>query len=185
MYRTKGLVKTSSVLAVVFGIAFVTLVVLVYIGLLMPKPPTPAELTVAEYVPGVKRWPGDWKQESEPVIISPEPLGEPEVVITIDVITSEFRPSVIRVKQGQVVKLVLRGGDDGVLPKVTGVKEFSGHGFHVIGPYDIWVTGLRKGVVKEVIFKATYPGEFDIECTVFCSPDHYLMRGKLIVEKVG
>jgi plastocyanin len=172
-------------LAVVFGVAFVTITVLLYTGILIPKGPALEAVTAAEFVPGVKRWPGDWGQQAKPVVAAPEPLGEPDVVIEIDVVTSEFRPNIIRVKQGQVVKLVLRGVDDGVLPQITGLKEFSGHGFQILGPYDVWVTGLRAGVVKEVIFKATYPGEFDIECTVFCSPDHYLMRGKLIVEEVG
>ncbi len=137
-----------------------------------------------EYVPGNKRWAGPFARFSEPSRGPLSELGAPDVTITIDVVTSEYRPNVIRVKQNQVVKLILKGGDDGDLPKITGVKEFSGHGFHVMGPYDIWVTGLRSNVVKEVDFKATVAGEFDIECTVFCSVKHYLMRGKLIVEPV-
>ncbi|MFQ6615650.1 MAG: hypothetical protein ACE5HZ_02615 [Fidelibacterota bacterium] len=137
-----------------------------------------------EFVPGTKRWSGPYARISEPSRQPANPLGNPDVTITIDVVTSEYKPNVIRVKQNQVVKLVLKGGDDGDLPKITGLKEFSGHGFHVLGPYDIWVTGLRSNVVKEITFKATVPGEFAIECTVFCSLAHYQMRGKLIVEAV-
>lgn len=177
--------KLARILAGVLAAAFVIIAGLMAMGILFFKPPAQIVAAIEEFVPGVKRWPGDYAGESEPVILSVKPIGEPDVVITIDVITSEFRPNEIRVKQGQVVKLILRGLDDGILPQITGVKEFSGHGFHVIGPYDIWVTGLRKGVTKEAIFVATYPGEFDIECTVICSPEHYLMRGKLIVEPVG
>lgn len=111
-----------------------------------------------EFVPGTKRWSGPFARISEPSRRPVTPLGNPEVTITIDVVTSEYKPNVIRVKQNQVVKLVLKGGDDGDLPKITGLKEFSGHGFHVLGPYDIWVTGLRSNVVKEITFKATVPG---------------------------
>lgn len=113
-----------------------------------------------------------------------EPLGRPDVTVTVDAYVAEFKPKEIRVKQNQVVKLILKGTDDGDLPKITGLKEFSGHGFHVLGPYDIWVTGLRAGVTKEIVFKATVPGEFDFECVVFCSVKHYQMRGKLIVEAI-
>lgn len=134
-----------------------------------------------EIVPGLKRWAGPYQRIAEPT--TPEPkLGTPDVSITINASTSEFKPNIIKVKQNQIVKLILKGIDNGDLPKLTGVKEFSGHGFHVIGPYDIWVTGLRANVTKEIIFKATYPGEFEFECPVFCGVNHYQMRGKLIVE---
>jgi hypothetical protein len=135
-----------------------------------------------EYVPGIKRWAGPYSRITEPSTKPSKSLGTPDVEITIDAATSEFKPNVIRVKQNQVVKLILKGVDDGDLPKITGLKEFSGHGFHVLGPYDIWVTGLRKGVVREIVFKATVPGTFDFECPVFCGVNHYKMRGKLIVE---
>lgn len=69
------------------------------------------------------------------------------------------------------------------LQGAIGLNDFSGHGFHITGPYDVYVTGIRKDVTKEVVFKATEAGEFEINCVVFCSPDHYLMRGKLIVEE--
>lgn len=135
-----------------------------------------------EYVPGTKRWAGPFKRVAGPSVEPLEPLGSPDVTLTVDAYTSEFKPNVLRVKQNQVVKLILKGTDDGDLPKITGLKEFSGHGFHVLGPYDIWVTGLRGDVTKEIVFKTTVAGEFDFECPVFCGVKHYEMRGKLIVE---
>lgn len=135
-----------------------------------------------EYVPGIKRWAGPYKRITDPSVHPSKSLGTPDVTITVDVFTSEFKPDVIKLKQGQVVKLILKSADDGDLPKITALKNFSGHGFHVIGPYDIWITGLRADVTREIIFKATYPGKFDFECPVFCSINHYKMRGKLIVE---
>lgn len=141
------------------------------------------EATVAEeYVPGIKRWAGPYARIAEPSVQPAKPLGSPDVTLTIDAFTSEYKPNVIRVKQNQIVKLVLKGTDDGDLPKITSLKEFSGHGFHVLGPYDIWITGLRAGVTREIVFKATVAGEFDFECTVFCGLKHPTMRGKLIVE---
>ncbi|MEW6456097.1 MAG: hypothetical protein AB1410_05200 [Acidobacteriota bacterium] len=135
-----------------------------------------------EFVPGTKRWPGPYKRIAEPSLQPLSPLGSPDVTFTINTYTSEFKPNLIKVKQNQVVKLILKGTDDGDLPKITGLREFSGHGFHVLGPYDIWITGLRANVVKEISFKATVSGEFDFECPVFCGVNHPWMRGKLIVE---
>jgi heme/copper-type cytochrome/quinol oxidase subunit 2 len=137
--------------------------------------------SVEEYVPGIKRWAGPYQRIAEPSVKPTHPLGSPDVEITIDAAATGFKPNLIKVKQNQVVKLILKGVDDGDLPKITGVKEFSGHGFHVPG-YDIWITGLRKGVVKEIVFKATVPGTFAFECPVFCGVNHYKMRGKLVVE---
>jgi len=95
-----------------------------------------------------------------------------------------FNPSEIRVRQGQVVKLILTSKDDGQLPQITGVNEFKGHGFAIGGPYDIWITGLRQGTTKEVVFVAKYPGQYVVECTVLCGLGHPFMKGKLIVEEV-
>jgi plastocyanin len=172
--------KISKIFAVIFIAAFIGIIGSLYLGYWR----IPSQVAaLGEYVPGLKRWPGPATQEADPVIT--ETLPSADVEITVQVYTSAFNPKTITVKEGQVVKLILKGMDDGVLPKVTGITEFTGHGFHVIGPYDIWVTGLRKGVTREIFFKATTPGEFDIECTVWCSPDHYLMRGKLIVQPRG
>lgn len=141
---------------------------------------------VGETISGVKRWPGTWEEDTIRVAAG-EDLGEPDVTIEINVLRPVFAPSEIRVKQGQVVRLVLHGLDSGLadmpgVDEAIGLVEFSGHGFQILGPYDIWITGIRSGVTREVIFRADVAGEFDFECTVFCSPQHYLMRGKFIVE---
>lgn len=173
--------KLSRVFAAIFAIAFIGVMALGLLGFWrMPSP----VITLGEYVPGIKRWAGPFGQLAEPIYMPAQPV-RPDVTIEVKVYTSDFDPRNITVKEGQVVKLVLKGMDNGILPAVTGIDKFTGHGFHVIGPYDIWVTGLREGVTREVLFTATTPGEFDIECTVFCSLEHYKMRGKLIVKPKG
>jgi heme/copper-type cytochrome/quinol oxidase subunit 2 len=139
-----------------------------------------------ETISGLKRWPGTWSEDTIKVQAG-EDLGEPDVTIDVNVLRPVFVPNEIRVKQGQVVRLLLHGQDSGLadmpgVDEAVGLVEFSGHGFQLIGPYDIWVTGIRKGVTREIIFRADVTGEYAFECTVFCSPQHYLMAGKLIVE---
>lgn len=138
-----------------------------------------------EDVAGTKRTPGTYKQPT--INVGREDLGEPEVTVDIDVMRPVFIPFEVKVKQGQVVKLRLHGKDNGLAddPAVQGaiaLGEFSGHGFQILGPYDVWVTGIRKDVTREVVFKASVAGEFPFECVVFCSPNHYKMQGKLTVE---
>lgn len=139
-----------------------------------------------ETISGLKRWPGTWSEDTIRVQAG-EDLGAPDVTIDINVLRPVFAPNEIRVKQGQVVLIRLHGQDSGLadmpgVDEAVGLVEFSGHGFSIFGPYDVWVTGIRKGVTREVIFRADVVGEFPFECTVFCSPQHYLMRGTLIVE---
>lgn len=161
--------------------------VAVYAVLGIEKKPEATKASTEDFVQGLKRAPGTYSEPSINVGAGPETLGQPDVVIDINLMRPVFAPNEIRVKQGQVVKLRLRGLDSGLadmpeLQGATGLKEFSGHGFQILGPYDVWVTGIRKDVVKEVVFKATEAGEFAFECTVFCHPYHYMMQGKLIVE---
>jgi heme/copper-type cytochrome/quinol oxidase subunit 2 len=155
-----------------------------YVVVLQPAA-SPAAATVQEYISGLKRWPGTWEVPTIKVASEPKAL-QPDVTINVDVMRVVFVPAEIRVKKGQVVRLRLNAKDSGLadMPELAGalgLKEFSGHGFQILGPYDVWITGLRKGVTREVTFKADVPGEFEFECTVFCSPAHYVMRGKLIV----
>jgi heme/copper-type cytochrome/quinol oxidase subunit 2 len=145
-----------------------------------------AILGVGETISGLKRWPGTWSEDTIRVAAG-EDLGEPDVTIEINLLRPVFAPNEIRVKQGQVVRLLLHALDNGLadmpgVDEAVGLVEFSGHGFQILGPYDVWITGIRKGVTREVIFRADVVGEFAFECTVFCSPQHYLMRGTLIVE---
>ncbi|MBI2887209.1 MAG: cupredoxin domain-containing protein [Chloroflexi bacterium] len=148
--------------------------------------PQTATAPAREFVAGLKRDPGTWKEVTLKVGTSSAELGQPDVTIDLDVLRPVFVPPQITVKQGQVVRLRLNGKDSGLadmpeLKEAVGLEEFSGHGFQILGPYDVWVTGIRKGVTKEVTFKATEAGEFPFECVVFCSPLHYAMQGKLIV----
>jgi heme/copper-type cytochrome/quinol oxidase subunit 2 len=158
----------------------------VYAILLNLSPATVFASGPGETISGLKRWPGTWDEDTIKVQAG-EDLGEPDVTIDVNVLRPVFAPNEIRVKQGQVVRLLLHGLDSGLadmpgVDEAIGLQEFSGHGLQILGPYDIWITGIRKGVTREVIFKADVAGEFPFECTVFCSPQHYLMQGKLIVE---
>ena len=146
-----------------------------------------AIVTPGETISGLKRWPGTWDEDTLKVATG-EDLGEPDVTIVVNVMRPVFAPPTITVKKGQVVKLLLQGVDSGLadmpgVDEAVGLREFSGHGFTILGPYDIWVTGIRKDVTREVVFRADVAGEFPIECTVFCSPQHYMMRGTFIVEE--
>ncbi len=148
---------------------------------------TPGFYAPGETISGLKRWPGTW-DEATIKIASGEDLGDPDVTIDINLMRPVFSPPTITVKKGQVVKLLLHGMDSGLadmpgVDEAVGLKEFSGHGFTLLGPYDVWVTGIRKDVTRAVVFRADVAGEFPFECTVFCSPQHYIMRGTFIVEE--
>jgi len=169
----------------VLGVLAIAVVAYVVVGSQTAKPTAAAP---GEYVAGLKRSPGTFKESSIDVGAQLSTLGEPDVTIDVDVMRPVFLPTVITVKQGQVVRLRLHGKDNGLedmpeLQGALGLHEFSGHGFQIFGPYDVWITGIRKGVTKEVIFRASVAGEFQFECVVFCSPNHYAMLGKLVVEE--
>jgi cytochrome c oxidase subunit II len=79
----------------------------------------------------------------------------------------EFNPSVITVKQGQHVKLVITATD-------------RDHGFK-LAAYNI-DQKLKKGVATPVEFTADKAGTFPFECSEFCGLGHGRMKGKLVVE---
>jgi cytochrome c oxidase subunit II len=79
----------------------------------------------------------------------------------------EFNPSVITVKQGQHVKLVITATD-------------RDHGFK-LAAYSI-EQKLKKGVATPVEFTADKAGTFPFECSEFCGLGHGHMKGKLVVE---
>ena len=79
----------------------------------------------------------------------------------------EFNPSVITVKQGQHVKLVITATD-------------RDHGFK-LAAYNI-DQRLKKGVPTPVEFTADKAGTFPFECSVVCGLGHGHMKGKLVVE---
>jgi len=79
----------------------------------------------------------------------------------------EFNPSVITVKQGQHVKLVITATD-------------RDHGFK-LAAYNI-EERLKKGVATPIEFTADKAGTFPFECSVVCGLGHGHMKGKLVVE---
>ncbi len=170
------------VVAAVIGVGLIVFMILLYTeAILGPEEAAPATAAGEEFVSGTKRDPGTWQEDT--IRVQAGDLGAPDVTIDVNVAMFAFQPSEIRVKQGQVVKLVLHALDDGQLPEITGTTEFSGHGFYVGGPYDIWITGLRKDTTKEVVFEAAFAGEYEIECAVLCGVGHYYMKAMLIVEE--
>ena len=82
--------------------------------------------------------------------------------------SGNWSPEVIRVKQGQTVRLRLTSED------VT-------HG--LLAPeLDLFVDHISAGKYTTVEFTASKPGEYPFYCTVVCSPLHAEMIGKVIVE---
>lgn len=78
----------------------------------------------------------------------------------------EFNPAVIKVKQGDHVKLVITATD-------------RDHGFK-LAAYNI-DQRLQKGVAATVEFTADRAGTFPFECSVVCGLGHHRMKGQLIV----
>jgi cytochrome c oxidase subunit II len=79
----------------------------------------------------------------------------------------QFDPAVIKVKQGDHVKLVITAKDHD-------------HGFK-LAAFNI-DQHLEKGVASTVEFTADRAGTFPFECSVFCGLGHGKMKGQLIVE---
>jgi cytochrome c oxidase subunit 2 len=79
----------------------------------------------------------------------------------------EFEPAVIKVKQGDHVKLVVTATD-------------RDHGIKIAG-YNI-NQRLDKGVPTTVEFTADRAGTFPFECSVACGLGHHKMKGELVVE---
>lgn len=79
-----------------------------------------------------------------------------------------FSPGVIRVKQGQTVRLRILGRD--VI-----------HGLAIPG-LGVEVEKIVPGKEAIVEFKAEEKGTYPFVCTVFCSPKHGEMRGQVVVE---
>ncbi len=96
-----------------------------------------------------------------------EPLeGEPDVVIQMTSRKYAWEPSVIRVRKGQHVRLLITAVD---VP----------HGFGLPG-YNIYRT-LPVGEAVTVDFIAEKPGTFAFFCTVYCGVDHARHIGRLQV----
>ncbi len=80
----------------------------------------------------------------------------------------QFDPSVITVKQGDKVRLVITATD-------------RDHGFK-LDEYGI-NQKLKKSDPASIEFTADKPGTFTFRCSEFCGLGHPRMKGKLVVEK--
>jgi cytochrome c oxidase subunit 2 len=87
-----------------------------------------------------------------------------------DIIASQWRwePSVIKVKQGERIRLNIESVD--VL-----------HGL-VIPELDVYNYDLPAGKTTTLEFVATKKGRFEFLCSVFCGDRHIEMTGVIIVE---
>jgi len=94
-----------------------------------------------------------------------------EVEIWMTAQRSHFTPDIIRVKQGDHVKL-----------HITNIEQTKDatHGF-AIADYNIQAS-LEPGEVTNFDFVADKPGSYDFYCTEFCSALHLEMAGWLLVE---
>src|SRR3989344_996016 len=90
-----------------------------------------------------------------------------QVVINMKARKFEFEPSIIKVKQGDKVKLII-------------TSEDVAHGF-AISDYNI-NKKLESGKTETIEFTADKKGEFTFFCSVLCGSGHSDMQGKLIVE---
>jgi cytochrome c oxidase cbb3-type subunit 2 len=103
-------------------------------------------------------------------------LGEPAVVVKLAERSWKFVPDVIRVRQGQVVRIDFQPTDNGL---------GAGHGFAVDG-YDrgVFINGAMVQRPKSVTFLADKAGEFRFYCASQCSTGslHPNMVGTLVVE---
>ena len=105
-----------------------------------------------------------------------EHLGKPDVVIKLMERHWKFVPDVIRVRQGQVVRIDFQPTDNGLC---------AGHGFAIDG-YDrvAFINGAMVQRPKSLTFRADKAGTFRFYCASQCStgPLHPNMNGTLIVE---
>jgi nitrous-oxide reductase len=84
---------------------------------------------------------------------------------------SHYSPDIIRVKQGDTVKL-----------HITNIEQTrdATHGF-AVGMYNIQAS-LDAGETANFEFLADKPGAWNFYCTEFCSALHLEMAGWLLVE---
>jgi mono/diheme cytochrome c family protein len=105
-----------------------------------------------------------------------EEVGSPAVVVKLQERNWKYVPNVIRVRQGQVVRIEFQPTDNGL---------GAGHGFAVDG-YDknVFINGAMVQRPKSVTFLADKAGEFTFYCASQCSTGslHPNMKGTFIVE---
>jgi len=88
-------------------------------------------------------------------------------VVTIEMVQWEYRPSEIRVKKGEQVRLQL-------------IAKDVVHGFQLDG---ITTLEVRPGKPQEVIIWAQDPGVYRFRCSMFCGLGHAAMVGQIVVEE--
>jgi cytochrome c oxidase subunit 2 len=80
----------------------------------------------------------------------------------------EFDPSVITVKKGEKVRLIITATD-----RDHGIK---------LDAFDVNQV-LKKGDPTTIEFTADKAGTFEFKCSVYCGLGHRKMKGKLVVEE--
>lgn len=119
---------------------------------------------------------GDGHEDMSGVLTVEEPLGEPDVEVAVTV--SEefgFQPAVIRVHQGDVVRVKVTSESDGM---------GDGVGFAISG-YEskVDLQGIRKGRSRTFNFKADTPGTFLIYSSTQAGPEIDTALADFIVEQ--
>lgn len=108
-----------------------------------------------------------------------QPLGEPDVRVTLHERAWKYDPPEIHVKKDQIVQITFEPTDNGL---------GAGHGF-AISSYDevAFINGAMVGAPKTVKFRAERAGCFTFYCATQCSTDklHPLMNGTLVVEETS
>ena len=93
---------------------------------------------------------------------------EPERVISVVAERFSFVPSVIRLKQGEVVELRIRSLD-------------TNHGFRIReAGVNVIVPKRGRGDAR-ILFRAQKKGVFPFECSKACGAGHTIMRGRIVV----
>lgn len=102
-------------------------------------------------------------------LAQPPAERKPDRVISITAERFAFNPSKVKVKQGEVIELVLTSDD-------------TDHGFRVPGAgIDVAIPPNGRGEAR-VRFTAGAKGKFVIECSRPCGAGHNLMRGLIEVK---
>jgi|SRR5579871_1088995 len=104
---------------------------------------------------------------SLPYLVDGQAPAANTVEIKVTAKKYEFRPSTIRVKKGDHVRLMVTATD-----REHGIK---------IAAFKI-EHKLPKGEEVPIEFTADQTGIFPFECSVFCGMGHRKMKGQLIVE---
>lgn len=108
------------------------------------------------------------ERKKNPYVLDPTEITEDQIdqQFTINAFQWGYRPSVIKVKRGEVVKITLKSLD-------------TAHGLYLDG----YQLNLKSTPAQpaEIIFRASLAGSFRFRCSVACGDFHPFMIGKLVV----